>query len=168
LFIQDKRVSTRITVLFVHIDSSDTSEDYHYYTINLITGSNCQISRDAIMEDRYTANNSALKHDNTDNGIMSLPLWFRHNQKIMVDIDGMYARGYLQLVMNGTSAFVTLDKRGKINTSSPISNLAFDWYDCVNSQMLIFRWQYISHFLLVPRNMYLSLSVNTLVHLLSF
>jgi hypothetical protein len=78
---------------------------------------------------------------------MSFPLWFCHNQKIMLEIDGMYARGYLQIMMNGTWAFVTLDKRGKFHTSIPLPNLALDWYDHVDSQTLILRSQYISYFL---------------------
>jgi hypothetical protein len=69
VFIQYKGIPTRTMVLSVPIDSSDTSEAYHYYTFNLITGSNRQIARNVITEDRYTSENSALKYDDTDNGI---------------------------------------------------------------------------------------------------
>jgi hypothetical protein len=117
VFIKDKGVSTTATLLSVPIDSSDTSEEYHLYTVNLVTGANLQVPHDAISVNHYPIDNSALKHDDTDNGIMSLPMWFHHNQKIMLDIDGTYSRGFLQLTMNGTWTFVTLDKRGKIHTS---------------------------------------------------
>jgi hypothetical protein len=63
---------------------SYTSNEYHYNTVNLATGTNRQVTRAAFTPDRYTADNSALKHNGTDNGIMSLPLWFRNNQKIML------------------------------------------------------------------------------------
>jgi hypothetical protein len=49
--------------------------------------------------------------------------------------------------MNGTWAFVTLYKRGKIRTSHPLPKLAFDWFDRVGSQTLILGWHDISHFL---------------------
>jgi hypothetical protein len=74
-------------------------------------------------------------------------MWFRHNQKIMLEIDGTHERGHLQLTMNGTWAFVTLDKRGSIHISHPLPNLGFDWFDRVDSQTLILGWQDISHFL---------------------
>jgi hypothetical protein len=60
MFIQAKCVSTCAMVMSL-IDSSDTSVEYHYYTVNLITGSKRQIYQDAIWKDRYTADNSALK-----------------------------------------------------------------------------------------------------------
>jgi hypothetical protein len=116
-----------------------------YRSINLVTDSNRQVARDAISEDRYTSDNFTLKPNDTKNGIMSLPLWFRHNQKIMLEIDGTSARGYLQFTMNGTWAFVTIDKCCKIHTSHPLPNLVFDWYDRVNYQTLILGWQHISH-----------------------
>jgi hypothetical protein len=81
VFIQYKGVFTHAMVMSLHIDSSNTSDEYHYYTDNLVTGSNRQI---VISEARYTAANSALKHNDTDNGIMSLPLWFLHIKKIML------------------------------------------------------------------------------------
>jgi hypothetical protein len=77
------------------------------------------------------ADNSALKHNDTDNGIMSLLLWFRHNQKIMLETYGTYTRGYLQLTLNGTWTFITLKKSCKIHTSHPHPNLAFYWFDRV-------------------------------------
>jgi hypothetical protein len=70
--------------------------------VNLVTGANHQVTRAAITPDGYTADNSALRHNDTNNGIMSLPLLFCRNQKIMLEIDGTYARGYLQLMLNGT------------------------------------------------------------------
>jgi hypothetical protein len=59
-----------------------TSEEYQFYTVSLVTGSNRQVTRAAISEDIYKADNSELKHDETTNGIMSLPMWFLHDQKI--------------------------------------------------------------------------------------
>jgi hypothetical protein len=147
VFIQDKGISTRATVPSVHIDSSKKSEEYHFYTINLVTGSKKQVTRAAISEERYTAGNFELKHDATANGTMSLPMWFHHSQKIMLEMDGTYAHGYLELMLNGTWDFATLGKCGKIHTSHPLPNLAFDWFDRVDSQMLIIGWQDISHFL---------------------
>jgi hypothetical protein len=126
MFIQDKGVSTRATVLSVPFDSSDTSDEYHYYTVNIVTGATHQVTRTAIIPDHYTTNSSELKHNDTGNGIMSLPLWFRHNQKIMLEVDGTYTQGYLQIMLNDTCAFVTLDKQGKLHTSQPLPNLAFD------------------------------------------
>jgi hypothetical protein len=65
----------------------------------------------------------------------------------MLEVNGIYAHGYLQLVLSGTWIFVTLDKRGKIHMSRPIPNLAFDWFDRVDSQTLILGWQDILRFL---------------------
>jgi hypothetical protein len=90
---------------------------------------------------------SSLKHDDTDNSIMSLLIRFRHNQKIMLEIDEAYARGYLQLTLSGIWAFVTRNKRGQVHSFHPLPNLAFDWNDRVDSQTLILGWQGISHFL---------------------
>jgi hypothetical protein len=113
----------------------------------LVTGSNLQLPRDSLSADPYTEAKSSLKHDDTNNGIMSLPNWFRQNQKIMLEIDGTYARGYLQLTLNGIWEFVTLNKRGQVHSSHPLPNLAFDWTDRVDSQALILGWQDISHFI---------------------
>jgi hypothetical protein len=60
--------------------------------VNLVTGANQQVTSTAITPDRYTAENSALKHNGTDNDIMSLPLWFQHNEKIMLEVNGTYAQ----------------------------------------------------------------------------
>jgi hypothetical protein len=97
--------------------------------------------------DPYTEAKSSLKHDDTDNGIISLPNWLRHNQNIILEIYGTYARGYLQLTLNGIWAFITLNKRGQVHGYNPLPNFAFDWTDCVDSQTLILGWQDISHFL---------------------
>jgi hypothetical protein len=158
IIIQDKGVSSRATVLSVPINSSDTSDEYHLYTVNLVAGSNSQLTRDAISDDKYATNTSELRHDDTDNGIMSLPMWFRHNQNTMLEIDGTHERGYLQLRMNGTWAFVTLEKHGSIHTSHPLPNLAFDWFDRVDSQTLILGWQDISHFLGTAKHVSAALS----------
>jgi hypothetical protein len=115
--------------------------------VNLVTGSNLQLPRDSLSADPYTEAKSYLKHDNTDKGIMSLPNWFRHNQKIMLEIDGTYAGGCLQLTINDIWAFVALNKCGRVHSSHPLPNLAFDWTDRVNSQTLIIGWQDISHFI---------------------
>jgi hypothetical protein len=147
VFVQHKNASTRATFLSVPLDSSDTAKEHHYYTVNLVTGSNLQLPRDSSSADPYTEAKSSLKHDDTDNGIMSLPNWFRHNQKIMLEIDGTYARGNLQLKLNGIWEFVTLNKHGQVHISHPLPNLAFDWTDRVESQTLILGWQDISHFL---------------------
>jgi hypothetical protein len=50
-------------------------------------------------------------------------------------------------MLNGTWAFIILDKRRKINTSHPLPNLVFDWFDRVDSQTLILGFQDISHLL---------------------
>jgi hypothetical protein len=110
VFIQDKGISCCATVLSVPVDSSDMPEEYHYCIINLIARASRQVARDDITADRYTADNSAMKHNDTNSGIVSLPLLFRHTQKIMFEINGTYAGGYLKLMLNGTRAFVTLDK----------------------------------------------------------
>jgi hypothetical protein len=115
--------------------------------VNLFTVANRQATRAAITPYRYTTGNSALKNNDTDNGIIYLPLWFHHNQNIMLKIECTYARVYLQLMINGTWAFVPLDKQGKIHTSHPLPNLAFDWFDRVDSETLILGRQYISNFL---------------------
>jgi hypothetical protein len=65
----------------------------------------------------------------------------------MLEIDGTYARGYLQLTLNGIWAFVTFNKRGQVHIYHPLPNLTFDWTERVNSQTLILGWQDISHFL---------------------
>jgi hypothetical protein len=88
VFVQHKNVSTRATVLSVSLDSSDTAKEHHYYTVNLVTGSNLQLPRDSLSAAPYTEAKSSLKHDDTHNGIMSLPNWFQHNQKFMLDIYG--------------------------------------------------------------------------------
>jgi hypothetical protein len=77
----------------------------------------------------YTEATSSLKQDDTYNGIMSLPNWFNHNQKIMLKVDGTYARGYLQLTLSGIWASTTLNKCGQVHRSHPLSNLAFEWND---------------------------------------
>jgi hypothetical protein len=78
---------------------------------------------------------------------MSLPNWFQYNKKIMFEIDGTYARWYLQLTLNGIWAFITLNKRGQVHSYHPFPSLAFDWNQHVDSQTLILGWQDISHFL---------------------
>jgi hypothetical protein len=113
----------------------------------LVTVSNLQLPRDSLSADPYTEAKSSPKHDDTNNGSMSLPNWFQHNQKIMLEIEGTYARGYLQLTLNGIWAFVTLNKRGQVHSSHPLPNLALNWTDRVDSQTLILGWQDISHFL---------------------
>jgi hypothetical protein len=95
----------------VPVDSSDTSDEYHYYTLNLITGVNRQAARAAIAPDRYTTGNSDLKHNDTTNGCMSLPMWFRHSQKIMLKVDGTCTQRYLKIILNGTWAFITLKNK---------------------------------------------------------
>jgi hypothetical protein len=61
--------------------------------VDLITGANHQVVHDAITVDCYTTDNSAMTHNDAYNGIMSLPMGFHQNQKIMLDIDGTYTRG---------------------------------------------------------------------------
>jgi hypothetical protein len=113
----------------------------------LVTGSNLKLPRDSLSADPYTEAKTSLKHDDTDNGIMSLPSWFRHNKKIMLEIDGTYARGYLQLTLNDIWELVMLNKRGQVHSSHPLPNLAFNWTEPVDSKTLILGWQDISHFL---------------------
>jgi hypothetical protein len=134
-------------VLSVPLDSSDTATEHHYYTVNLVTCINLHLPRDSLSTDPYADNTSSLKHDDTDNGKMTLPNWLRHNQKIIIEVDGTYSRGYLQLTLIGVWAFITLNKRGQIHSSIPLPNHAFDWQDRVDAQTLILGWQDISHFL---------------------
>jgi hypothetical protein len=96
VFVQHKNVSTRATILSAPLDSSDTVKEHHYYTVNLVTGSNIQIPYDYLSADPCTETKSSLRYDDTDNSSMYLPNWFRHNQKVMLKIDGAYTRWYLQ------------------------------------------------------------------------
>jgi hypothetical protein len=65
----------------------------------------------------------------------------------MLEIDGTYARGYLQLKINGIWTFITLNKRVQVHSSYSLPNLALDWTERVDSQTSILGWQDISHFL---------------------
>jgi hypothetical protein len=51
-------------------------KENHYYTVHLVTGSNQQLPRDSLSADPCTEVKASLKHDDTDNGIMSFPTGF--------------------------------------------------------------------------------------------
>jgi hypothetical protein len=69
VFIKHKGVSTPASVIMVPIDFTDTSWDYHFYTVNLVTGVNIQVSQE-MSSNPYKSSALELQHDDASKTIL--------------------------------------------------------------------------------------------------